>query len=206
MLLAAVPASAAPLQWSDPAGDAGFYLELEDPISVPIPTPNEPSLDVTGLRIEAKGANLVWTANVPGLAATNPSTSTGVSYTFGFSYGTADFTLAAVDDLGYGKATELRGGTLGQTNPTPCGKCAGLIDRKAHKIVFTTPIESLSRAFRTAVPGLKTFTTGSKLEKLSFTSARTYGVGTDNPAVRAAFREAFASDKSAPPTGATFTV
>src|SRR5687767_9041400 len=122
----AMPASAAGLQWLDPTADAQLLI---DPSLPAVPVPNEPAPDITKVTIERKGDNIVWTANIDKIGEANPNGSTGVSYEFSFVYGAGEYRLIVLDDLFWKKSSEFRGGTLGATNPTPCGKCIGMIDR-----------------------------------------------------------------------------
>jgi hypothetical protein len=173
----ALPANAAGLQWTDPTGDGQLLLDSALPA---VPVPNEPSLDVTKATIERKGDNIVWTVNIDKLAATNPAGSTGIEFEIDFTYGAGEYQLQVIDDIFWGKATEFRGGTLGAADPTPCGKCVAVIDRKASKVTWTTPVSSLSRAIKTADPAAKALAPGAKFEKLDVTSHRTYTIGDPN--------------------------
>ena len=204
LFASALPAQAAALEWKDTENDAHWVLSVAAGVAVTVPTPTEQALDITKVRVEVQGDQIVWTSDLKKLGAANPSTATGMLFRFNFSYGAdASFSLSVIDDLGYGKATEFRGGTLGSTNPLVCGRCIGTIDRKNSKVVIKTPISSLSNAIRTVDKTYKALGPGSKLEKVKFTSARTYGVMV--PGAAGGYFN-FPSDDAAPAGGAPFVI
>lgn len=179
LALGAQPAAAGLLEWKDPEGDAQLIVTVGDSRvatqDVNVPIPSEPALDITSASIKTTGDKTVWTANIKKLSSAAPTGTTGQKYIFYFSYGEASYNLAVIDDAGYGKRTELRGGPTGQTNPTPCGQCIGVLDVKASRLVITTPTAALSRAFKAVDPTAKAIAPGAKLEKISVTSGRTHG-------------------------------
>jgi len=189
----ALPASAAPFQWNDAQGDAGFGG---------LPAPTEPSLDVTNVRMEVVKGNLVWTASIAKLAASNPPGSTGVGYQFALKYAGASGTVQIYDDALIGRATEFRTAATGaSTAVTPCGKCVGVIDRKSSKIVLTTPLTSLYSALRSADKSAPPFKPGAKITGLGFITRRLYSVG--QPGLYGSY--GVTADTSAPADDAGFT-
>lgn len=197
--MTAMPANAASFEWKDPSGDAHFFVNSALP---PVPTPNEPSLDVTIVKMEVVKDALVWTAAINKIGATNPPGSTGVGYQFALKYAAAAGTIQVYDDVLIGKATEFRAAAVGaSTGTVACGKCVGIIDRKNSKVVLTTPLSSLYSALRSADKAAPPFKPGAKLTGLAFSTRRLYSVGQPG----AYGSQPFTSDTSAPVGDAGFT-
>jgi hypothetical protein len=167
LAVGALPSDAAgSLQWKDAAGDAGLS-------GLPFPSDD---LDITAVRIEAKGDMITWTADIKQIGSGAPSAATGMQYVFEFSYQDTAFTAAIIDDTLYGKRTELRGGPDASTGTLPCSRCLGTVDRKASKAILKTPIASLSGGMRSVDRSFPEFKKGSQLDHVVAVSNRMWGV------------------------------
>lgn len=165
LFASAMPAQAAALEFKDPDGDAGLG-------GAPIPSE---SLDVLKVKIETQGDVIVWTADIKKLGDGPPVASTGMQFVFGYKWADTAFTVSIMDDLAYGKRTEFRGGPNAQTAVLACSRCAGVIDRKANKVVLKTPIASLSGGMRTVDRKFPELQKGGQLTTLSVVSNRMFG-------------------------------
>jgi hypothetical protein len=137
---AAGPANAASLRWKDKDGDA-VGLGLADGTS------NDPNFDITNVVIETVGDKLVWTAEIPKIAAGRPTLSTGYNFRFYFTHAANEYKFDVGENaLGEQTMTLTNTGTPSVT--LECKDCKGKIDREKKGVSVQAPLASLDAAFK----------------------------------------------------------
>ncbi|HUR50193.1 MAG TPA: hypothetical protein VMY88_11785 [Acidimicrobiales bacterium] len=193
LVIGALPAQAATVSWTDDKDDA-----------VGAGLPNEPGYDIQTVKLSNDGGNFTWELGVPGLADGTPMLSTGYNFRMNFTHGETAFRFAISENI-LGEQTFSLAPTTGATPVPPaaleCEKCEGKIDREAKKVVFTAPLASLDKAFKSVeAPGVA----GQEWTALSVVSNRPFGIPNPGGAlpVTGVVQE---SDEALPPEGTTFT-
>lgn len=142
LIVGAAPAQAASVSWEDPKDDA-----------VGPGLPNEPAYDITTVKLSNDGGNFKWELAVPGLADGPPIPSTGYNFRMTFTHGDAAYRFSISENILGEQTFSLS--PVASATPLPaaaleCEKCEGKIDRETKKVVFTAPLASLDKAFKSA--------------------------------------------------------
>jgi len=163
LLLGALPAQAASVNWVDPADDA--QLEVE---------PSEAALDILKTEVSSDGKNLVWRSTIKKLAAGNPSLSLGYMFSLDFNLGeTEKFTIRLTEDP-LNKNVRFRTDNAGTTASFTCDKCKGAINREGSFVTVTAPIDQIAALTKTSFPKAAPFGPGTKLDKLVSSGWRSF--------------------------------
>lgn len=167
VFLAATPAQAASLSWTDPTGDAVGLGVVDGPS-------NDPNFDITKVRVERVGNKLVWTAEVPQLAPGRPTLSTGYNFRFYFTHSATQYKFDVGENaLGEQSMSLTNTGTPAVT--LECKDCKGKINREKKSVSLEAPMASLDAAFKKAgAPAA----TGAEWSKLYVWSQRRVGAPT----------------------------
>lgn len=142
VFLAASPANAASLSWKDKEGDA-VGLGLADGPS------NDPNFDITKVVIETVGDKLVWTAEIPKIAAGRPTLSTGYNFRFGFTHSAASYWFQ-VGENALGEVSFSLASTAVGSTAMECKDCKAKMNREKKAVVIEAPMASLDAAFKKA--------------------------------------------------------
>lgn len=142
LLLAAAPANAASLSWEDPEGDATGVAVADGPI-------HDPAFDITKVSMETVDGKLVWTAELPDMAAGRPTLSTGYYFRFAFTHAAVNYWfIVGEDPLGaqnFSLSATATGGAKME-----CKDCKAEINREAKAVIITAPLATLDADFKKA--------------------------------------------------------
>ncbi|MBW3537218.1 MAG: hypothetical protein KY395_05525 [Actinobacteria bacterium] len=168
VLLAGSPANAASLTWEDEAGDAKDLAIGTDAL------PNDPAFDITKVTIETVDGKLVWTAELPEMAAGRPTYSTGYYFRFAFTHAAVNYWfIVGEDPLGaqnFSLSATATGGAKME-----CKDCKAEINREAKAVIIEAPMATLDADFKKAeAPPVS----GSEWSKLYVIAQRRTGVFT----------------------------
>lgn len=161
LVLGALPAHAASLAWTDPAGDASLLVE-----------PSEPSLDLIKASVATDASKLRWNATLKQAALGNPPASAGYFFVFEFGYHAIKYDLRVREDV-LGSTIALRAVETGAMD-LPCKDCKYKFDRKTSVVSIEVPIASLAESIKGHDSAAPPFRKGAKVDSLLVGAYRSF--------------------------------